>query len=115
MSAYSKQLLSASTNGRGVKVAATSIGSGTTIHTNPGSVIDLVTLFVVNSDTVDRVLTLGWGGTTSPDDLIPVTVKPNSGLVLVTADLLIGTALVVKAAGDAANVLILFGYINRIT
>lgn len=116
MSVYSKGLLSGSTHGRGIKVSATSIGSGTTVHTAVASTteIDLVTLYAYNDDSSARVLTIGWGGTTDPDDLIVLTLQPQAGLALVTADQPIRNSLVVKAAGSAADVIILYGYVNQI-
>ena len=113
---YSKAPLSGSTHGRGIKVSATSIGSGTTIHTGVASTsdIDLVTLFAYNDDTVPRVLTLGWGGTTDPDDLIIVTIAAQAGLALIVTDMPIRNSLVVKAAGSAADVIVLFGSVNQI-
>lgn len=117
MSTFSKIPLSGSTDGRGIKVAATAIGSGTTIHTatSDATLPDNITIFAFNSDTVERVLTLGWGGTTDPDDLIKVTLPSQSGLALVAADLILRNSLVVKAAAEAANVVVLFGYVNRIS
>lgn len=116
MPTMSRQPLSASTDGRGVKVAATAIGSGTTIHTAVASATDrdLVTLYAYNDDGSDRVLTLGWGGTTDPDDLIIQNIPTQSGLILVTYKLLIRNSLVVKAAGSAANVIVLFGHVDQI-
>lgn len=119
MSTYSKEMLSGATDGRGIKVVATAIGSGTTIHTCGGASTatkpDLVTLYAMNSDTAQRILTLGWGGTTSPDDLIVMTLQPNDGLVPITYQLYLRNSLIVKAACDAANKVILFGHVDRIT
>lgn len=117
MSTFSRNPFSGSTNGKGVKVAATAIGSGTTVHTASASatLADCVTIFAYNSDTTDRILTLGWGGTTDPDDLIKNTIPTQAGLILVVADLVIYNSLVVKAAADVANKVILFGYVNGIT
>jgi hypothetical protein len=120
MSTYKRQKLSGSTDGKGIKVAASAIGSGTIIHTASATTTaglgDLVTLFAYNSDTVGRMLTLGWGGTTSPDDLIDLLLQPKGGgLILVVADLLLMNSLVIKAAGDAANVITIHGYANVIS
>lgn len=116
MATYSKGVLSGSTHGRGVLVTATAIGSGTTIHTAVASAtdIDLVTLFAMNSDSADVTLTLGFGGTTDPDDLIEVTLSPQAGLVLVLADLPLRNTLVLKAAASTGSVVTLFGYANQI-
>ena len=118
MTTFSKTILSASTDGRGVKVAATS-SVGTTIHTGSATAADLheVWLYAVNSDTSARKLTIQWGGTTEPDDSIEVTIPAESGLVLVAPGLIIkGTAtpLVVKAFAATANVILIHGYVNVI-
>jgi hypothetical protein len=117
LSTYTRVKLSGSTDGKAIKVAATSIGSGTTIHTASATTTsglgDHITLFAYNSDTVDRTLTLGWGGTSSPDDLIDVILQPKGGgLILVAADLFLWNSLIVKAACDATNVVTIHGYVN---
>lgn len=118
MATFSKQILSGSTDGRAIKVVATA-SSGTTIHTGPTatSTIDEVWLYAQNTDTTARKLTIQWGGTTSPDDDIEVTIGAESGLVLVAPGLLIkgnATALVVRAFAATANVITIHGYVNRI-
>jgi len=118
MATFTKQILSGSTDGRAIKVAATS-SSGTTIHTGPTATatIDEVWLYAQNTDTTARKLTIQWGGTTSPDDEIELTVGAESGLVLVAPGLLIkgnSTALVVRAFAATANVITIHGYVNRI-
>ncbi len=119
MPTFSKQKLSGSTDGKGIKVAATSIGSGDTIHTaqatTTGGLGDNITIFAQNNDTVTRILTLGWGGTTDPDDLIIQSIASKSGLALIVADLFLWNSLVVKAAADATNKVIIFGYVNKIS
>lgn len=118
MATMSKLTLSGSTNGRGIKVTtlAPLDGTDTTIHTAVSGTTDtdLITLFAYNDDTVARALTLGWGGTTDPDDLIIQTIPSQSGLTLVTADLPLRNSLVVVASAAAVNVIVLFGYVNRI-
>lgn len=117
MSTYSKTAFSGSTNGKGVKVVATAIGTGTTIHTAQAStsLYDLITIFAYNGDTVQRTLTLGWGGTTDPDNVIILNLLSKAGLILVVADLPLDNSLIVKAACDAANVIVLYGYVNVVT
>ena len=120
MATFSKIILSGSTDGRPIRVAATSIGSGTTIHTasNVATTYDEIWLYAQNSDTTNRKLTLGWGGTTDPDDLMELTVTAEAGLVLVVPGLVLkgnATALIVKASAATANVVTLHGYVNRIT
>lgn len=118
MATLSKQTLSGSTNGRGIKVttAAPIDGSDTTIHTAVSGTTDtdLITLFAYNDDTVERTLHLGWGGTTDPDDFIILAIPSQSGLTLVTADLPLRNSLVVVASASVANVIVIYGYVNRI-
>lgn len=109
----SKELLSGSTSGRPIKVAATAT-AGTTIHTAHATAKDEVTLYATNTDSVDRVLTLEWGGTTSPDDLIKNTI-PAGETILVAPGLPVTASVVVRAFAAAANVINITGYVNRIS
>lgn len=118
MAAFSKLVLSGSTDGKAIKVAATGT-PGTTIHTGStvAATIDEVWLYATNTDTSARKLTVEWGGTASPDDLIEVTIPAESGLTLVAPGLLIkgnASALVVRAFAASANVVMIHGYVNRI-
>lgn len=114
MATFSKQLLSGSTNGRLVKVVATAT-AGTTIHTAHATAQDEIWLYAVNSDTTDRKLTIEFGGTSSPDDLIEQTITAESGLVLVVPGLVLTGSVVVRAFCASANVVMIGGYVNRIT
>lgn len=116
MATYSKHLLSGSTNGKQIKVSATS-GTGTLIHTavSGGSALDEVWIYAVNSDiTSGRKLTIQWGETSSPDGNIEVTISPESGYVLVIPGLLLQNGLEVRAFAATANVVLINGYVNRI-
>lgn len=119
MATYSKLKLSGSTDGRLIKVAATGT-AGTTIHTgsSTATTIDEVWLYAVNSDTSDRKLTIEFGGVSAPDDLIEQTITAESGLLLIVPGLVIVgnvTPLVVRAFAASANVVMIGGYVNRIT
>ena len=119
MATFSKELLSASTDGRAIKVAATAT-AGTLIHTGSttATTIDELWLYAMNTDSADRKLTMEWGGVTVPDDLIEITIGAEAGLVLVAPGLLIkgnSTALLVRAFAATANVVDIHGYVNRIT
>lgn len=108
-------LLSGSTNGRGIKVAATAT-PGTLVHTEAGSgTTDYVTLWAVNTSASAVTLTLEWGGTTSPDDLIPVKLAPDRGLVTIVDKMPLDGALVVRAFAGSANVVNIFGRVDRWT
>ena len=108
MATFSKLILSGSTDGRGIKVAATAT-AGTTIHTgsSTATTIDEIWLYAVNTDSTDRKLTIEWGGVSSPDDLIEYTVKAENGLYLIAAGLLIkGNATPLLVRAFAANVML---------
>ena len=119
MATFTKNILSGSTQGRGIKVVATT-SSGTTIHATgtSSSIIDEVWLYAYNGDTTARLLTVQWGNTSTPDDDIKVTIPAQSGLVLVAPGLtLTGTgsaANTIRAYAAAANVITIHGYVNRI-
>ena len=116
MATFSKQLLSGGTNGKNVKVVATA-SAGTTIHTAVSGTSDLdeVWLYAMNTDSADRKLTIEYGGTTSPDDLTEITIGTEAGWVLICPGLLLQNSLVAKAFAAAANVVVINGYVNRIT
>lgn len=114
MTTYTRVKLSGSTDGKMVKVAATAT-LGTTIHTAHATSLDEVHLWAVNSDTVERKLTIEFGGATSPDCLIEVTIPPESGLIPVCPGLILTNSLVVTAFAAAANVIMCAGFVNRIT
>ena len=116
MTTYSKVLLSGCVQGKGIKVVATAT-AGTTIHTAVAgtSSMDEIWLYAVNSDTTERKLTLEWGEATAPDGNIELTIPAESGLVLVVPGLLLQNGLVIKAFAAAANVVLIHGYVNRVT
>ncbi len=113
---YKKRKLSGSTNGRGIKVAATA-SPGTLIHTALSSVSanewDEVWMRVVNTSSTAVKLTIEWGGTTAPDDQIEKTIPGESGLVDVILGHVLQNGAVVRAFADTANVLVMHGFVNR--
>ena len=116
MATYSKQLLSGSTNGKGIKVVATAT-AGTLIHTAIAgtSSLDEIWLYAHNTSSSSVKLTLEWGGVAAPDDHIEITIGPEgTGLILVAPGILLQNGLVVRAFAATANVLNIFGYVNRI-
>lgn len=114
---FNKNKLSGSTDGRMIKVAATGT-PGTTIHTavagTTANTWDEIWLWAVNSDTSARKLTIEYGGTTSPDDTIELTIPAESGLFLVVPGLILDNGSVVKAFAASANVVLIAGYVNEI-
>lgn len=116
MGAYSKVLLSGSTQGKAILVAATAT-AGTTIHTACAgtSNMDEIWLYAVNSSTTAVKLTIEWGESTAPNGNIELTITAESGLILVIPGLLLQNELVVKAFAGTTNVILIHGYVNRIT
>ena len=114
MAVFSKIKLSGGTDGRSIKVVPTST-LGTTIHTAHASALDEIWLWAVNSDTAARKLTIEFGGVTSPDDLLEFTVPAEDGVYLIVPGWLITNSKVVTAFCATANVVMLNGYVNRIT
>ena len=115
MATITKHILSGSTYGQPISVAATST-PGTTIHTTGTSatIIDEIWLYATNNDTVARNLTIEYGSGN-----ISLSLFPKSGLTIVLTGLVLtgsGSAgTVVKAFGSAANQILITGYVNRIT
>lgn len=116
MATFSKIILSGSTSGKQIKVVATST-LGTTIHTAiaGSSDIDEIYLYAVNSSASSIKLTIEYGGATSPDELIEQTIEVESGLELIVPGLILNGGLVVTAFAASANVVMVSGYVNRIT
>jgi hypothetical protein len=119
MATFTKKILSGSTDGKAIKVAATAT-AGTTIHTGSTTTttLDEVWLYAVNTSASSVKLTIEWGEATAPDGNIELTVQPEAGLVTVIPGLLIkgnATALVVNAFAATANVICIHGFVNQIT
>lgn len=113
--AFTKNKLSGSTNGRGIKVVATAT-LGTTIHTAVSGTtsFDEVWLYAYNGHTADVVLTLEWGEATVPDGNTVVTVPFKQGRFLIVDGRLLNNSLVVTAFASVANVIIIDGFCNSI-
>lgn len=119
MATFAKQTLSSSTDGRAILITQTAT-AGTTIHTgsSTATTFDEVWLYATNTSSSSVKLTVEWGGTSVPGDLIEVTVPAESGLTLVIPGLVIkgnATPLVVRAFASTGSVVTVSGFVNRIT
>lgn len=109
-----------SLQGKPIKVVATGT-AGTAVHTTgiSATVVDRIYMFAFNSDTVDRTLTIEFGGVTAPDQNIVVTVPFKAGLLLVIDGLILlgngSVGLTIGAFASSANVLTVSGYVLRVT
>jgi hypothetical protein len=111
---FTKVVLSGSTNGKQIKIAATAT-AGTTIHTAHATSLDEIWLWAVNSSTTAVKITVEWGEATAPDGNIEVTIPGESGYLMVVPGLVLTGSLVVKAFAGTANVILVNGYCNRIS
>jgi hypothetical protein len=112
MATFSKTILSGSTDGKAILVAATAT-PGTLIHTGSTTTTTLheVWLYAHNTSATDVLLTVEWGDATAPQNNIKQTIKAQAGLALVVpGDIIKGnaTALTVKAFAATTNVCLLY-------
>lgn len=116
---FAKIPLSGSTDFVAIKVHATAIASGDTVHTAGAALpaFDELYVYVTNTDAADRLLTLAYGGTTDPDHMLSktITVPGLTGPTPVLAGLGTTNGKVLKAACDVADKLTLTGFANRAT
>lgn len=119
MATFTKQKLSGSTDGLGIKVTGTATGSTVTVHTAvAGTTVgtfDEIWIYAVNTSTSSVKLTIEWGTATAADGNIEVTVLPEAGLVTVIPGLILQNSKVVKAFAGTADVILLTGFVNSIT
>jgi hypothetical protein len=117
MSSFSRQLLSGSTNGREIPVAAVAT-PGTLIHTAiaGAAAFDEVYLWVSNVTGAAATLTLEWGGVTDPGDHMvkAYSIPANSAPIPIATGQVLNNGLVVRAFSGTANALNIGGFVNRI-
>lgn len=115
MATYSKIHLSGSTNGKGIKITQTGT-PGDLIHTAvAGTDFDEIWLYAVNSQTATVKVTIEWGTHDAPDGNIEVSIPGESGLYLIIPGLILENSLDVNAFAATANVVMIHGFVNRIT
>lgn len=117
MATFTKEKLSGSTNGKGIKITQTAT-LGDTIHTAVAGTAswDCIELYATNIDTVSRELTIEWGTATAADGNIKITIPAKSGLTyLIPNKLILQNSLTITAFASAANVIIVFGSVERIS
>ena len=113
---YKKRGLSASSDGRGIKVGTTGT-PGTLIHTAPSNVAshewDEVVIRAVNTSGSPVKLTVEWGGTNAPDDLVEMTIPAEDGFTEVIPGHVLQNGREVRAFAATADVIVLHGFVNR--
>ena len=118
MATYSRLLLSGSTSGKPIPVAATAT-PGTLLHTAVAGAtsFDEVYLWASNVSGAAVLLTVPWGGVADPSDLLvrQVSIPANSALVPIALGQVLNGGLIVRAFAGTAGDVNITGYVNRIT
>lgn len=112
-----KRRLSASDDGKGIKIIQTAT-VGTSVHEAPlgdtaGS-FDEVWLWAQNNHTADVILTVEFGSANTEDNII-LTVPPKAGLIPIVPGFILQDQKTIKAFAATANVISIHGFVNRIT
>ena len=115
---FTRELLSGSTSGRPIPVAATAT-PGTVVHQSISGATsyDEVYIWASNVTAVAATLTVEWGGVTDPaSHLVKGYVVPANSLptAIAVGQVLNGSS-VVRAFSATANAINITGYVNRIT
>jgi hypothetical protein len=117
MATFSRQLLSGSTSGREIPVAATAT-PGTLIHTAiaGAAAFDEIYLWASNVTGAAATLTLEWGGVTNPGDHMvkSYSIPANSAPIPIATGQVLNGGLVVRAFSDTGSAINLGGFVNRI-
>lgn len=117
MPSYSRVLLSGSTNGREIPVAATAT-PGTLVHTAVAgaAAFDEVYLWASNVTSAAATLTLEWGGVTDPGDHMvkQLSIPANSPPIPIITGQVLNNGLNVRAFSGTAGAINVSGYVNRI-
>jgi hypothetical protein len=114
MATYTKHVLSGSTNGRPIQINVTA-ATGTIIHTaGTGTTdVDEIWVWVTNTATESRDITLEHGGTATSDTSV-FTVPSRNGLYLISPGLILNNGLISRMYATASETLNAVGYVNRI-
>jgi hypothetical protein len=118
MATYTKCSLSGCTNGKGFLVSGSATGaSGSVIHMAVSGTDswDEVWIYAVNTSVNATKLTLEWGETVIPNGNIEVTIPGEGGLYLVSPGLLLQNGLNISAFASTGSVIVLHGFVNRIS
>ena len=117
MATYSRQLLSGSTSGTPIPVAATAT-PGTLLHTAiaGASAYDEVYLWVSNVTGSAATLTVEWGGVSDPGSHMTkaYSIAANSPPIAIATGQVLNGGLLVRAFSGTASALNVTGYVNRI-
>jgi hypothetical protein len=115
MATYTKVLLSGSTDGAPIAVAATAT-PGTLIHTAHATALDEIWIWASCVGNSDAVITVEWGGTATSNHLVDAMVIPaHSYPICIIPGGVLTNSKVLRVFATAANVVNVWGFVNRIT
>src|SRR5271157_2590038 len=104
MSTYTKQFLSGSSiSAPQILISAITSGSANPIHTNTSGSIDEVYLYAYNDSTSSLTLSLLWGGTSEPKDVVRATIAAQGGRALIVDGKIIQNGATISAYASVAN------------
>ena len=117
MAIYSRTLLSGSTSGLPIPVAATAT-PGTLVHTAIAGAtsFDEVYLWASNVTGAAATLTIEWGGVTDPGSHLvkAYTIAANSPPMPIAVGQVVNGGVAVRAFSDMASAINVTGFVNRI-
>lgn len=99
-------------DGTPVKIVATAT-AGTLFHTAHATALDEIYLYLMNTDTVQRTVTVEFGGATAPDFSL-IYVLEAKDFILAVPGIPLTNSKTVRAFASAANVCNMSGFVNRI-
>ena len=116
MATFTKLPLTGASNGLPILVVATA-SAGTTIHTAVAGTtnLDEIWLWATNNHTGPVDLSIEYGGTSSPLNIIKSSIDAQKGGFLILPGFILQNGLLVRAFAGVTNVVSLHGFINRIT
>lgn len=117
MATFTKSILSGSLYGRGIVVSG-SATPGTLIHTaiagSAVGVYDEIWLYAMNVHTSNVVLSVEFGGSAVAGDIVKATIAYQAGLVPIIPGFPLQGGCEVRAFAGTANVIEIFGFVNKI-
>lgn len=117
MAVYSRLLLSGSTNGREIPVAAVAT-PGTLIHTAVAGTtsFDEIYAWASNVTAASATLTVEWGGVLDPGDHMvkAYTIPANSPPIPIATGQVLNNGLVMRAFSGTGSAINIGGFVNRI-
>lgn len=113
MANFSKLLLSASSDGRAIRINSLS-APGTLIHQSQSltSGFDELWIYGANNSNAEVTTTILFGGPSNSDE-IAVDIPANGGLYLIVPGLIVNNSVTVNAFASSVDTVSIFGFVNR--